>query len=65
MVCLACHNFGVDVVRALLHVPQASKQAVYFIEKGSRRIMRDKYGMRLLQELGLSGVPVTAVVGGA
>jgi len=65
IVALACHNFGVDVVRTLLQVPQASKQAMHFIEQGSRRIMKDKYGVHLLQELGLSGFSVSRAAGGA
>jgi len=57
VVSLACHSAGVHVVRALLSVPEASKRAQYYITKGQRRLMRDKFGTELLAEVGLDGVP--------
>jgi len=51
VVSLACHGFGLEVVRALLQVPEASQQALFFLKKGQHRIMKDKFGTRLLTEL--------------
>lgn len=50
---LACHNFGVNVVRELLQVPRASEQVRMLLAKSSGKISRDKFGSELLQELGL------------
>lgn len=54
VVSLACHNFGVHVVRALLESPRHSKQVLHFLLKTGRRLSKDKYGRELMQELGLS-----------
>lgn len=48
---LACHNYGVEVVRALLQVPLASDQVLFYVLKGARRVMKDKFGSHLLHEL--------------
>merc|ERR1711972_1226842 len=40
VVALACHNFGANIVRALLQMP-------------SGRVSRDKFGSELMRELGL------------
>jgi len=49
---LACHNFGVRVVKAMLAVPgDVSLQALFYLQKSSRRLQKDKFGAQLLQEL--------------
>jgi len=58
---LACHNFGVQVVRALVQLPQHAKQVKHYLCKTSRRVLKDKYGNALMQDLGL----IKAAVGGA
>lgn len=49
---LACHNFGVDVVRALLQSPRHSPQVWRFLVKSTRRLFKDKYGRELMRDLG-------------
>jgi len=56
VVSLACHNFGVHVVRALLESPSYSKQVLHFLLKTLRRLSKDKYGRELMRELGLAPV---------
>lgn len=51
---LACHNFGVHVVRALLQRPRQSKHAFQDLFKTSRRLLKDKYGRELMRDLGLA-----------
>merc|ERR1719229_180716 len=50
---LACHSFGVHVVRALLQVPEAKERALHYICKNPRRLQKDKFGAQLLHDLGL------------
>lgn len=52
VVSLACHNFGVHVVRALLASPRHSRQVMHFLLKTLRRLSKDKYGRELMCELG-------------
>merc|ERR1712113_831068 len=54
VVSLACHNFGVHVVRALLQSPRYSKQVLHFLLKTLRRLSKDKYGRELMSELGIA-----------
>jgi len=54
VVALACHNFGVNVVRELLQVPSASKHTRMLLARSSGRIGRDKFGSELMRELGLA-----------
>jgi len=56
VVSLACHNFGVHVVRALLESPRYSKQVLHFLFKTLKRLSKDKYGRELMRELGLAPV---------
>jgi len=70
VVALACHAFGVHVVRAVLEVPRESKLAMHYLVKGQRRLRKDRYGLELLQELGLEAgegslVEVAGALGGA
>jgi len=53
VVALACHNFGVNVVRELLQVPAVSQQVQLLLAKSSGRVSRDKFGSELMCELGL------------
>jgi len=53
VVALACHNFGVNVVRELLQVPVVSQQVRLLLAKTSGRVSRDKFGSELMRELGL------------
>jgi len=53
VIALACHVFGVDVVRALLQVPSVSHRVQGYLRKGAGRLLRDKYGKELLLELGI------------
>jgi len=53
IVSLACHNFGVHVVRALLASPMHTNQVLHFLLKTVRRLSKDKYGRELLRELGV------------
>lgn len=65
---LACHNFGVDVVRAVLGVPGAAVRARMYIFKSQVRVKKDKYGSSLLAEMeaGEHGVmSLPGVMGGA
>lgn len=50
---LACHNFGVHVVRALLASPMYSAQVMHFLMKTLRRLLKDKYGRELMLEMGV------------
>jgi len=69
VVSLACHSFGVQVVRGILEVPQESKMALHYLEKAVRKLSKDKYGSMLVEELGLHdseiAVVSAAAVGGA
>eukprot|EP00932_Pfiesteria_piscicida_P012260 SRR837773.2360.p1 GENE.SRR837773.2360~~SRR837773.2360.p1 ORF type:complete len:325 (+),score=54.09 SRR837773.2360:100-975(+) len=67
---LACHSFGVNVVRALLEHSKYDGEVLTYLLKHHRRLSKDKYGASLLDELHLGRgaiVPVQtmAVVGGA
>merc|ERR1711920_698867 len=55
VVALACHNFGVNIVRELLQVPSVSQQVQVLLAKSSGRVGRDKFGSELMRELGLGG----------
>merc|ERR1711920_116080 len=55
VVALACHNFGVNIVRELLQVPDVSQQVQKLLAKSSGRVGRDKFGSELMRELGLGG----------
>jgi len=50
---LACHAFGVDVVRAMLEVPVEGERAMHYLTKAQRRVGKDRYGLELLQGLGM------------
>mmetsp|Transcript_84237 Transcript_84237/g.243466 ORF Transcript_84237/g.243466 Transcript_84237/m.243466 type:complete len:370 (-) Transcript_84237:45-1154(-) len=50
---LACHAFGVHVVRAMLEVPVEGERVKRYIVKGQRRVRKDRYGLELLQDLGV------------
>jgi len=50
---LACHACGVEVVRALLQVPEASQQALFYICKSQHKLRKDMFGVQVLSELGL------------
>uniref|UniRef100_A0A7S2LE86 PUM-HD domain-containing protein n=1 Tax=Zooxanthella nutricula TaxID=1333877 RepID=A0A7S2LE86_9DINO len=54
-VTLACHNYGIQVVRGLLQVPGASEQTMQYLCKSQRRLEKDMFGAQLLQELCLGG----------
>jgi len=54
VVSLACHNFGVHVVRALLASPSYSKVVLHFLLKTLKRLAKDKYGRELMRDLGLA-----------
>jgi len=72
---MACHNFGVNVVRALVELPAPvgyAWQARQYLCRASKRVCKDKYGLALMSELGLAKVDaITSVaqarsqVGGA
>jgi len=65
---LACHSFGLRVVRALLELPGDSEQVRFYLLKSSRRLQKDKFGVQLLGELNTQIKPVDALaaqVGGA
>lgn len=51
---LACHSFGVQVVRALLQLPKHSGQVLQYLNKSSRRLLKDRYGRELMLDLSLS-----------
>jgi len=60
---LACHSFGVHVVREMLKLPRLSQQVFYYLQKSANRLAKDKFGVQLLQELGLrQGVPGAPLV---
>merc|ERR1712066_956051 len=64
---LACHSFGLRVVRALLVLPWDSEQVRFYLLKSSRRLQKDKFGSQLLEELntqGCLGAMSVARVGG-
>merc|ERR1712203_938276 len=54
VVALSCHTFGVHVVRALLDTPHWRRQVAHQVSSASKRMMKDKYGRAVLEELGLS-----------
>jgi len=71
---LACHSFGVRVVRELLKLPGESEKVLFYVLKSARRLAKDKFGAQLLRDLGLQQqtlvpavpvVPLSASVGGA
>jgi len=61
---LACHCFGVDVVRALLQVPGASKLALEYVRRSQHKLRKDLFGAELLRELGLQGTLGSKECGG-
>jgi len=60
---LACHSFGYRVVKALLELPSAAEQVRFYLLKSSRRLQKDKFGVRLLDELSVSNPLVNDFVG--
>merc|ERR1712113_944174 len=52
VVSLACHTFGVNVVRGLLASPWHSWHVMQFLLKSSQRLQKDKYGRELFCEIG-------------
>lgn len=65
---LACHCFGLQVVRTLMDLPSAGERARQFLFKSQRRLQKDRFGMQLLGELGLDDAErcqQSAFVGGA
>jgi len=65
---LACHSFGLRVVRALLELPHDSEQVRFYLLKSSRRLQKDKFGSQLLEELSAQGRDqdaLAAQIGGA
>lgn len=66
---LACHAFGVQVVVALLDIPWQRKHVLQELCSNSKRLMKDKFGRALLQDLGLvdqdSALPLAAATAGA
>jgi len=54
LVALACHNFGINVVRALLDMPRVAQHVQMLLVRSSGRVSRDKFGLELMRELGLS-----------
>merc|ERR1712176_554558 len=61
IVALSCHTFGVHVVRALLDNPIWRRQVAEQASRASKKMMKDKYGRAMLEELGFSkaAAPVT------
>mmetsp|Transcript_21300 Transcript_21300/g.53340 ORF Transcript_21300/g.53340 Transcript_21300/m.53340 type:complete len:150 (+) Transcript_21300:2-451(+) len=53
VVALACHNFGINIVRALLDLPRMSKQVQMLLVNSRSRVSKDKFGSELMLELGL------------
>jgi len=53
VVALACHSFGVNVVRELLQVSAVSQQVQLLLAKSSGRVRRDKFGSELVRQLGM------------
>jgi len=49
---LACHCFGVLLVRALLEQPRFANQVRQSLSRGRARLQKDRYGSKLLLELG-------------
>lgn len=49
---LACHAFGVNVVRAMLNLAPLREQVLYFLTKSAKRVIKDRYGSELMRELG-------------
>merc|ERR1719401_139095 len=69
---LACHNFGVHVVREMLEISSLRNAIVKQLMGCSKKITKDKFGRALLEEQGLvpascSGATLkrSAMVGGA
>merc|ERR1711972_836507 len=64
---LACHSFGLRVVRALLALPGDSEQVRFYLLKSSRRLQKDKFGSQLLDELtpGKAADALAGHIGGA
>lgn len=67
---LACHCFGVQVVRALLQNSMTSPAVLQELHRSQKKLAKDKFGADLLAELGIvspSGLPVsfTLAAGGA
>merc|ERR1719229_1313514 len=54
VVALSCHTFGVHVVRAMLDTPCWRWQVAQEVSRASKRMMKDKYGMAVLEELGIT-----------
>eukprot|EP00932_Pfiesteria_piscicida_P001037 SRR837773.11011.p1 GENE.SRR837773.11011~~SRR837773.11011.p1 ORF type:complete len:166 (-),score=43.89 SRR837773.11011:164-634(-) len=52
VVSLACHCFGVNVVRSLLRLPQFSRSTLQEIKRGQKKLQKDKFGAEILVELG-------------
>merc|ERR1712060_110532 len=52
---LACHNFGVHVIRALAELPEFEKEVLQQVTRALKRVEKDEYGKILLQDLGLAG----------
>mmetsp|Transcript_8680 Transcript_8680/g.24851 ORF Transcript_8680/g.24851 Transcript_8680/m.24851 type:complete len:307 (+) Transcript_8680:86-1006(+) len=48
---LACHCFGIRVVRALLLVPETSKYVRSLMRQAEQRLRKDRYGAQLLEDL--------------
>eukprot|EP00443_Scrippsiella_acuminata_P038923 CAMPEP_0115233350 /NCGR_PEP_ID=MMETSP0270-20121206/34231_1 /TAXON_ID=71861 /ORGANISM="Scrippsiella trochoidea, Strain CCMP3099" /LENGTH=350 /DNA_ID=CAMNT_0002648061 /DNA_START=122 /DNA_END=1174 /DNA_ORIENTATION=- len=70
VVSLACHSFGMHVVRGLLQLPQeSSKIALQYLQRAVRKLRKDKYAVALVDELGLQDpedrVARNLAVGGA
>jgi len=59
---LACHNFGVHLVRTLLQSPLHSRHIVQCLLQNSSRVMKDKYGLQLMCDFGLAPAPVAKQV---
>jgi len=67
VVALACHSFGVNIVRELLQVPSVSQEVQMLLAKSRGRVGQDKFGSELMRELGLSKQqpkPVLDLTGG-
>jgi len=52
VVSLACHTFGVHVVRSLLASPWHSWQVQQFLLGSRQRLQKDKFGRELMREVG-------------
>eukprot|EP00405_Crypthecodinium_cohnii_P018594 CAMPEP_0206465764 /NCGR_PEP_ID=MMETSP0324_2-20121206/28035_1 /ASSEMBLY_ACC=CAM_ASM_000836 /TAXON_ID=2866 /ORGANISM="Crypthecodinium cohnii, Strain Seligo" /LENGTH=352 /DNA_ID=CAMNT_0053938707 /DNA_START=142 /DNA_END=1200 /DNA_ORIENTATION=+ len=53
VVSLACHCFGVHVVRSLLRIPQFAPTVLEDMKNSQKKLQKDKFGAELLLELGL------------